>query len=156
MPDQHASTSRSAHGRIASHHCTRRANRGNAIRHALHPATRPARNCAIASADWLAQFVLFAPAVRTTLGLAFLVSACAITGEGTSPDDLTSVDGNQAIIDFDGFVDVAPGASDAVAKDAIHRELKSALGALREQGIGIADRDAQRNLATMALTREPM
>ena len=97
--------------------------------------------------------------MRTTFGLAFFLSlsaACAVTGEGTSPDDLTSVDGNQAIIDFDGFVDVAPGASDAVAKDAIHRELKSALGALREQGIGIADRDAQRNLATMALTRQPM
>ena len=94
--------------------------------------------------------------MRNAFGLAFLLSACAITGEGSSPDDLTSVDGNQAIIDFDGFVDVAPGASDAVAKDAIHRELKSALGALREQGIGIADRDAQRNLATMALTRQPM
>jgi len=89
------------------------------------------------------------------LGFA-LLSACAITGEGNSPDDLTSVDGQNALIDFDGFVDVAPGASDQAAKDAIHMQLKSALGALREQGIGIADRDAQRNLATMALTHQPL
>lgn len=87
--------------------------------------------------------------------LSLLLSACALTGQGSSPDDLTSVDGQNATIDFDGFVDVAPGASDQVAKDAIHMELKSALGALREQGIGIADRDAQRNLATMTLTRQP-
>jgi hypothetical protein len=122
----------------------------------LRPATRRARNSAIASADRLARFLLTARAVRNAIGLVLLLSACAITGEGSSPDHLTSVDGNQAVIDFDGFVDVAPGASDAVAKDAIHRELKSALGALREQGIGIADRDAQRNLATMTLTRQPM
>ena len=93
--------------------------------------------------------------MRTVLALV-LLSACGLTGTGSSPDDLTSVDGNQAVIDFDGFVDVAPGASDDAAKAAIHMQLKSALGALREQGIGIADRDAQRNLATMALTRQGM
>lgn len=96
---------------------------------------------------------------RSSLGillasLASLVSACVAPGdESATPDDLTSVDGVEHVIDFDAFVDVAPGATDAVAKDAIHRQLKSALGALREQGIGIADRDAVRNLATMQLTR---
>jgi hypothetical protein len=99
--------------------------------------------------------LLNAPTVHKPIALA-LLSACSLSGQASSPDDLTSVDGNQAVIDFDGFVDVAPGASDAVAKDAIHLQLKSALGALREQHIGIADRDAQRNLQTMTLTRQTM
>jgi len=84
----------------------------------------------------------------------FTLGACALTAdEASAPDDLTSVDGVEHTIDFDAFVDVAPGASDADARTTIHREIKSALGALREQGIGIADRDAQRNLATMQLVR---
>ena len=86
--------------------------------------------------------------------LPLLATACvAPTGSGSDPGDLTSVDGAPYTIDFDGFVDVAPGASDDVAKAAIHLQIKSALGALREQGIGIADRDAQRNLAADPLTR---
>ena len=89
------------------------------------------------------------------LGLLPLLGACALTGgdDAATTDDLTSVDGLEHVIDFDAFVDVAPGASDDVAKDAIHRQLKSALGALREQGIGIADRDAVRNLASIQLVR---
>jgi len=85
------------------------------------------------------------------VGLA--VGACLGPSEGQTPQDLTSVDGLEHTIDFDAFVDVAPGASDDVARGAIHRQLKSALGALREQGIGVADRDAQRNLASMQLQR---
>ncbi|MGE5180588.1 MAG: hypothetical protein ACM31C_00935 [Acidobacteriota bacterium] len=57
------------------------------------------------------------------------------------------------MIDFDSFVDVSVGAPDDAAKAAIHLQLKSALGALREQGIGIQDRDAQDNLANLQLTR---
>ncbi len=89
------------------------------------------------------------------IGLLSLLGACALTGgdDAQSTDDLTSVDGVEHVIDFDAFVDVAPGASDDAAKDAIHRQLKSALGALREQGIGIADRDAIRNLAGIQLAR---
>ncbi|HTL35122.1 MAG TPA: hypothetical protein VL326_18465, partial [Kofleriaceae bacterium] len=37
--------------------------------------------------------------------------------------------------------------------DQIHRQLKSALGALREKGIGVSDRDAIRNLANPTLVR---
>jgi hypothetical protein len=90
------------------------------------------------------------------LALAPLLLAACLDPAGTGADDLTSVDGAPYTIDFDAFVDVPAGASDAVVKDAIHRELKSALGALREQGIGLADRDAQRNLATMTLARTTM
>jgi hypothetical protein len=83
------------------------------------------------------------------------VAACVTSppDERGADDDLTSVDGAPYTIDFDAFVDVAAGAPDDAARDAIHRELKSALGALRERGIGVADRDAQRNLATMTLAR---
>lgn len=86
--------------------------------------------------------------------IAILAAACVSpAGSGTAPGDLTSVDGDNYTIDFDGFVDVAPGASDDVAKAAIQLQIKSSLGALREQGIGIADRDAQRNLAATPLAR---
>ena len=77
--------------------------------------------------------------------IAITLSGC-LSDLGSDSNDLTSSDGAEFVIDFDGYVEVPAGASDAVAKDAIHRELKSALGALREQGIGVADRDAQRNL----------
>jgi hypothetical protein len=82
-----------------------------------------------------------------------LVLAGCLASENGSHDNLTSVDGAAYVIDFDSFVDVAPGAPDDAAKAAIHRELKSALGALREQGIGIEDRDAQDNLAAAQLAR---
>ncbi|HEY5951623.1 MAG TPA: hypothetical protein VIV40_39285, partial [Kofleriaceae bacterium] len=90
-----------------------------------------------------------------SLGLIPLVLAgCLdVAGSGSTDDDLTSVGGNEYVIDFDGFVDVAPGASDDVVKGEIHRQLKSALGALREQGIGVSDRDAIRNLENPTLVR---
>src|SRR5690349_5867033 len=100
----HASTSSAGNNRIAAVHCTRRASAWRPDPPALRPATRSTRNSAIASRVRLARFLLSARAVRTTYGLVLLLSACAITGEGSSPDDLTSVDGNQAVIDFDGFV----------------------------------------------------
>ncbi len=86
--------------------------------------------------------------------LPFVLAGCLdLAGSGSTDDDLTSVGGREFVIDWDGFVDVAPGASDDVVKGQIHRQLKSALGALREQGIGVADRDGIRNLANPALTR---
>jgi hypothetical protein len=96
--------------------------------------------------------------VRPTLLLAlfvapFLGGCAADPTETTSPDDLTSVEGVAYTIDFDAFVDVPVGAGDDEVRGAIHRQLKSALGALRERGIGVADRDAQRNLAGATLAR---
>lgn len=86
--------------------------------------------------------------------LALLLAGCLdLAGSSSTDDELTSVGGNEFVIDFDAYVDVAPGASDDVVKGALHRQLKSALGALREQGIGVADRDAIRNLANPTLTR---
>ncbi|MCE9571926.1 MAG: hypothetical protein K8W52_02100 [Deltaproteobacteria bacterium] len=92
------------------------------------------------------------------LPLLLPLAACAGLDDATdgdaTDDALTSAGGVEHTLDFDAFVDVAPGASDADARDAIHRQLKSALGALRERGIGVADRDAQRNLAIADLPRE--
>lgn len=82
-----------------------------------------------------------------------LAGCLDVASSGSTDTDLTSVGGHEFVIDFDAFVDVAPGASDDVVKGAIHRQLKSALGALREQGIGVADRDAIRNLANPTLVR---
>jgi hypothetical protein len=93
-------------------------------------------------------------AVRFHLAFLPLLAACAVDPtETTSPDDLTSVEGVEYTIDFDAFVDVPTGAGDDAVRTAIHRQLKSALGALRERGIGVADRDAQRNLAAANLAR---
>ena len=82
-----------------------------------------------------------------------LAGCLDLAGSGSTGTDLTSVGGDEFVIDFDAFVDVAPGASDDAVKGAIHLQLKSALGALREQGIGVADRDAIRNLAHPDLVR---
>ncbi len=97
----------------------------------------------------------YRPVVRfASLGLFLLAGCIEFPGATTDdPNGLTSNGGVENVIEFDGFVDVAPGASDDVVKVAIHRQLKSALGALREQGIGVADRDAVRNLANPTLVR---
>jgi hypothetical protein len=84
--------------------------------------------------------------------LPLAVAGC-LAAENGSSGDLTSSDGTVYTIDFDSFVDVAPDASDDTARSVIHRELKSALGALREQAIGVQDRDAQDNLASLPLVR---
>src|SRR3954452_16730801 len=87
--------------------------------------------------------------------LPFLASCLEVAGS-TDDTDLTSNGGEEHVIEWDAFVDVAPGADDELVKTAIHRQLKSSLGALREQGIGLADRDGVRNLANPMLVRTRM
>lgn len=92
--------------------------------------------------------------MKLGLALVMVVSACVIpTDEGASDTDLTSVHGVEHVIELDAYVDLAPGSSDDEVRGAIWRQLKSGLGALREQGIGVADRDSQRNLAAIPLVR---
>lgn len=92
--------------------------------------------------------------VLRLLAVSSLLCGCLSTFDASSDsDDLTSVDGVEYTIDFEGYVEIPAGASDDVARGAIHRQLKSGLGALRELGIGVADRDAQRNLAAAQLPR---
>jgi hypothetical protein len=97
-------------------------------------------------------------ALLSTSLVALLLVGCGVLGDDAARagDDLTSVAGVEHVIDFDSFVDVPVGASDDAVRGAVHRQLKSALGALRERKIGVADRDAQRNLAGQVIVRTPL
>ncbi len=100
------------------------------------------------------RFACLAPALALVV---LAATACTEADDAASDgDDLTSVQGLEHTIDFDAFVDVPAGAADDVVRGAIHRQLKSALGALRERGIGVADRDAQRNLAAGGTVRSAL
>jgi hypothetical protein len=78
--------------------------------------------------------------------IASLLSACVDVEPGSAGDELTSVEGAELAIEWESFVYVPAGASDDEARRAVQRQVKSALGALRELGIGIQDRDARSNL----------
>ena len=89
--------------------------------------------------------------------LALGLCACVDGLVGGHDDrDVTSVKGAENTIEWDGFVYVDPGAGDDGIGAAIRRQVKSSLGALREQGIGIRDRDAQRNLDPTSWIRTPL
>lgn len=95
------------------------------------------------------------PPMRVTVAfLSLWFIACLAPGDGASGDrELTSVEGSEHVIEWDGFVYVPYGASDDHIRWEIQRQIKSSLGALREVGIGIKDRDAQRNLDPAGWTR---
>jgi len=89
---------------------------------------------------------------RRVLPILLCLSFSACNGplsESSSPGDnpLTSVEGVEYTIDFESFVYVPAGADEGHVKWQIQRQVKSALGALREVGIGIMDRDAEANLS---------
>ena len=95
--------------------------------------------------------------------LALCVSSFAVTGCLASLDDadpgtgeLTSDEGSAYTIQYDSFVYVPAGAGDDEVRWQIQRQIKSSLGALREVGIGVLDRDAQRNLDPAGWTRTPL
>jgi hypothetical protein len=86
-----------------------------------------------------------------------VASGCSGTAGGPLQpfdSDLTSVGGSAQTIVWDSFVYVAPDADDAAIQAAIARQVKSALGALREKSIGIGDRGALHNLDPAGWTRE--
>ncbi|HTM19670.1 MAG TPA: hypothetical protein VL172_04155 [Kofleriaceae bacterium] len=84
-------------------------------------------------------------------------SACVDDLDGRSAGDpLSSAEGVQFTIEWDGYVYVPRGADDGTVKWHMQRQIKSALGALREAGIGIADRDAQRFLGANPVARTPL
>jgi len=89
---------------------------------------------------------------------ALLLSACIgpLDGQSGSSDEITSVDGSEYTIDYDSFVYVPAGASDDEVRWQIQRQVKSSLGALREVGIGVLDRDAERNLDPTGWARTPL
>ncbi|HEX9104741.1 MAG TPA: hypothetical protein VF997_21165, partial [Polyangia bacterium] len=95
------------------------------------------------------------------LATVLLVAGCSGTvlkdGNGaTAGDDLTSVGGTTKQIDWDSFVYVAGDADVPTIQAAIAKQVKSSLGALRELGIGIADRGALHNLDPAGWTRDTL
>jgi hypothetical protein len=97
--------------------------------------------------------------MRTTplaISLLFLGCHSVGTAPGAARDDLTSVGGTAQSIGWDGFVYVPSGADTQTVQAAIALQVKSALGALREQSIGIEDRGALHNLDPAAWLRETL
>jgi hypothetical protein len=89
--------------------------------------------------------------------LLLAASACTLPFE-TDPgsDEITSVEGSEFAIDYQSFVYVPAGAGDDVVRREIQRQIKSSLGALREVGVGVLDRDAHAYLQTADWTRTPL
>jgi hypothetical protein len=75
-----------------------------------------------------------------------------------APEDqeLTSAAGVELVLEYESFVYVPAGAGDDAVRWEIQREIKSSLGALREVGIGIKDRDARSNLDPEGWIRTPL
>ncbi len=85
-------------------------------------------------------------------------SGVAVHGDGSAGqgDDLTSVGGTTKQLDWDSFVYVGGDADVPTIQAAIATQVKSSLGALREIGIGIADRDALHNIDPAGWTRDTL
>src|SRR6476646_12189017 len=93
--------------------------------------------------------------MRIGIWLVALAGCSGATVQGTN-GELTSVGGTAQTITWDGFVYVDPVADDPTIQAVIARQVKSALGALREKSIGISDRGALHNLDPAGWTREPL
>lgn len=88
--------------------------------------------------------------------LLVLAPSCALSPAGpggVEPEGLTAISGSPHTIQWEGYVYVAEGAPDDAVRDAIRRQVKSALGALREVDVGIEDREARHNLDPSSWTR---
>jgi hypothetical protein len=72
----------------------------------------------------------------------------------TSDNHLTSVNAAQRGIHFQSYVYVPTTASDSDIQTAIARQVKTAIGALRQPEVSINDRDAQNNLDPSTWTRQ--
>src|SRR5690349_2089035 len=85
-----------------------------------------------------------------------VVAGCNLGPSAAHDDELTSVGGTAKTIEWDAFVYVSPGDDDATIQRIIARQVKSALGSLREKNIGISDLNAQHNLDPAGWKREPL
>ena len=91
--------------------------------------------------------------------LALFVAAAGCGDVDVDPsteDGLSTATGQVATIEWDGYVDVAPDADVATIQRAIQRQVKSAIGALRQPEVAIQDRDALRNIAAETWRRETL
>src|SRR4051812_41634186 len=99
------------------------------------------------------------------LALAALIasSAAACTDASSSGEsaeeaasDLTGTTSAERAIHFESQVFVADGASDDVIRIAIARQVKTAIGALRDPKVAINDRAAQSNLDPSKWTKRTL
>lgn len=81
---------------------------------------------------------------------------CATGEAGLTEEDLTSASGAERRIEWQSFVYVPKGTPDAEIAKAIQKQVKSAIGALRQPEIGIQDRDALTNLDPKGWVREDL
>jgi len=88
------------------------------------------------------------------LAAALAVGCSAPSGDAdSSSDDLTGVTGTERPITFTSYVYVAPTATNGDIQTAIARQVKTALGALRQPKVSLNDRAAQSNLDASKWTR---
>jgi hypothetical protein len=88
----------------------------------------------------------------SSLGLAACSASPDDTGT-TQSDDLTGANSAERAIHFESSVIVEASASDPVIRAAIARQVKTAIGALRDTKVSLDDRDAQSNLSPSKWTR---
>ncbi len=88
--------------------------------------------------------------MKPWISLAFLASLAAPLAAGCTvedastvgeEDDLTSVTARERALSFEGYVYVSANASDWEINNAVTRETKSAMGALRTASVGVNDRE---------------
>jgi hypothetical protein len=71
--------------------------------------------------------------MRPLASLLLLLTGCLdAPDDGAAGDELTSAEGVEFTIEWDGFVYVPRGADDGTVKWHIQRQIKNSLGALRE------------------------
>src|SRR3954469_25800134 len=84
-----------------------------------------------------------------------VIAGCSASDDGSdgSNSDLTGTTSAERAIHFEGQVFVAPDANDDAIRTAVAREVKTAIGALRQPMVSINDRAAHENLAQTKWTK---
>ncbi|MBM4357828.1 MAG: hypothetical protein FJ096_06935 [Deltaproteobacteria bacterium] len=72
---------------------------------------------------------------------ALAAPACAVDDSASAEDDLTSVTARSRTLQFEGYVYVAPTASDSEILNAVRAQTQTAFGALRTAEIGVNNRE---------------
>jgi hypothetical protein len=86
-----------------------------------------------------------------------LIALTACTDDtGTTDEELTSATAKEVRVAWTGYVYAAVGDSDAAIQKQIQKQVKSAIGALRQPQIGIQGRDALGNIDPAKWTRETL
>ncbi len=114
----------------------------------------------VGSVDLLLERSMFKTTMMTVICgfVAAQMAGCASAEDGaaTQSDELTGVTSSERPIHFESSVIVESGANDDAIRAVIAREVKTAIGALRDSKVSLDDRDAQSNLSPAKWTRTPL